>query len=137
MPRRFLSSWLHTVGFGLSASRKQTCLHERSVVCIQHSLAWLRKCGKEPPFIVFVTLFSMRGYKISKVFPGDGGAGGFQGAINYLPGLLFEQHIPATRDELAVALKPVIDTVWQAAGSSQSPFYNWRTVAGTNVTIRG
>ena len=47
---------------------------------------------------------------------------GFQQTMNYLPGLLVER-VPASREELALVLRPTIDTVWQAAGSNQSPFY--------------
>jgi len=97
-------------------------LERRIVVSIERSLEWLKKCDKEAPFIIYVTFFNVRTYKIARVYPGDGGGPGFQQTTNYLPGLLVE-HVPASRGELALVLQPTIDTVWQAAGSNRSPFF--------------
>ena len=97
-------------------------LERHIVTCIHRALEWLGKCDKAPPFIVYVTLFNVRQYRIAKVYPGDNGMAGFQQTMNYLPGLLVER-VPASREELALVLRPTIDTVWQAAGSNQSPFY--------------
>jgi len=97
-------------------------LERHIVVCVERSLEWLAKCDKEPPFIVFVTFFNVRQVRIARIYPGDGGGAGFQQSMNYLPGFLIE-HVPASRGELALTLRTTIDTVWQAAGSNRSPFY--------------
>ncbi|MCX6641298.1 MAG: ATP-binding protein [bacterium] len=73
-----------------------------------------------PPFFIMLSLIGVTGFKIgTQVYPIDG-SNLIDRDILLLPDLMFDSYSPDVPNEL----KPVFDSLWQAAGWSKSYNYN-------------
>lgn len=87
-------------------------------------LRWLGVVDVEPPYIAFLTLDGVSGYKLASPRSQRGGLiepdRRFDRDTVHALGVVLEPPIP----EPEVAMRPVLDMMWQAGGWPESPYYD-------------
>lgn len=92
---------------------------ERIVITqLRHAKALFRSIGLAPPIVIMLTMIGMKGWRIAT--RSDGSAGRFDRDPLFIPELVLETFDGLNQDEV----KPLIDCVWNAAGSPCSPNYD-------------
>jgi hypothetical protein len=108
--------------FSAEANQKASLLcpaFERTISTELRHAKFLFEClGVAPPIVVMLTMTGMKGWKIATQHSGS--AGTFDRDPIFIPELVLERFDGHNQDEV----KPLLDTVWNAAGSPCSPNYD-------------
>jgi|GEM_PF-5358944 len=92
---------------------------ERTVLTqLYHGKKLFQYLGVAPPIVIMLTLTGMKGWRIATQHSGS--VGRFDRDPVFIPDLVLETFDGINRDEV----KPILDIVWNAAGSPGSPNYD-------------
>ena len=95
-----------------------TLVENYAVDAVTAFLSFLRRFEIEPPIVVIVSMLGVRGYRMAE--PGMRLGNKFVDRdVLKLPELLLEQW----PEDVGTEMRPVIDSIWQAAGYHGSPNY--------------
>lgn len=97
-------------------------LEEELVKRVEQSIDWFDRADIAPPFAVYVTLHLRSLYRLIGKNSVIGPAPGFNQEEFSLPTFVLDER-PSTVD-VAARIKPLLDTLWQAAGWDASPYFD-------------
>lgn len=105
-------------------------LESEIILTVHQALQFLSECNFEAPLFVFLSLIGVKGLPLLKAHSYQTGFFDFTYEFDRDPILLPELYLESYPDDyqnLPILLKPLLDTMWNAAGMDGSPFTRSRT----------